>query len=154
MKSKKRVYIAGDHAGFKLKPKLKSFLEKEGHEVIDLGPHKYNAHDDYPDFVIPLAQKVAKDKGSKGIVMAGTGQGELIAMNKVKGIRAALYYGGTLNIIKLSRAHNDSNILSLGARFISEAEARRAIITWLNTKFEKGRHLRRLKKVSKYENKK
>ena len=101
--------------------------------------------------MIPLAKKVAKDRRSRGVVAAGTGQGELIAMNKIKGARAALYYGGTLNIIRLSRRHNDSNILSLGARFITEKEAEKAIGVWLKTKFEGGRHLRRLKKMQKVE---
>jgi ribose 5-phosphate isomerase B len=151
MKSNKKIYLAGDHAGFKLKNKLKPYLGKLGYKVEDLGPHEFKKGDDYPDYVIPLARKVARDKGSKGIVMAGTGQGELIAMNKVKGARAALYYGGNLNIIRLSRGHNDSNILSLGARFVNEKEAKRAIKVWLNTKFDGGRHLRRLKKMQRIE---
>jgi len=145
----KKIYLAGDHAGFKMKKSLIPFLEKLRYNVEDLGPYRSNENDDYPDFVIPLAKAVAKNKSSRGIILAGTGQGELIAANKIKGIRAALYYGPPLRIIKLSRKHNDSNILSLGSRFISEEEAKKAIKLWLKTKFDGGRHLRRLKKIEK-----
>jgi len=149
----KKVYLTGDHAGFKMKKSLIPFLEKLGYTVEDLGPYKSDPKDDYTDFVIPLAKAVAKNKGTKGIIMAGTGQGELIAANKIKGVRAALYYGPPLRIIKLSRQHNDSNILSLGSRFITEAEAKKAIKLWLKTKFDGGRHMRRLKKMQKFEGK-
>src|SRR3989344_6035572 len=113
-----KIYIGGDHAGFFLKEKIKKYLVKKKYEVEDLGPFKYNSNDDYPDFVIPVAKKVAKEKNSRGIVIGGSGQGEAIAANKIKGIIAVVYYGGNENIIKLSRQHNNSNILSLGARFV------------------------------------
>ncbi len=146
----KRIYVGGDHAGFKLKEKLKPFLKKLGYEVIDVGPFQYNPEDDYPDFVIPLAKKVAKDKKSIGISFAGSGQGEAIAMNKIKEIRAALYHGGSTKIVRMARAHNNANILSLGARFVSEREAKRAIKVFLNNGFDGGRHKRRLEKILKY----
>jgi ribose 5-phosphate isomerase B len=150
-KRRMKIYIGGDHAGFFLKEKLKKYSEKSGYEVEDTGPYQYNPDDDYPDFVIPLAKKVARDKNSRGIIIAGSGQGEIIAANKSKGIRAVVYYGGNENIIRLSRQHNNSNILSLGARFVNEKEAERAIDVWLKTKFDGGRHLRRLKKIEKIE---
>ena len=146
----KKIYISGDHAGFKLKEKLKPFLEKKGYVVKDIGPFEYNSKDDYPDFVMPMAKKVAKDKNSKGIIMAGSGQGEVIAANRVKGARAALFYGGNPNILKLSRAHNNSNILSLGARFLTEKEIKNAVSIWLKAPFSNAaRHKRRLKKLEK-----
>ncbi len=144
-----KIYIAGDHAGFYLKKKIKLYLEKLKYKVEDFGPYNYNKKDDYPDFVIPLARKVAKEKEARGIIFAGSGQGEVIAANKIKGIRAALYYGYNISIIKLSRQHNNSNVLCLGVRFLTEKEAKKAIRIWLRTKFQKGRHLRRLKKIEK-----
>lgn len=146
----KKIYLSGDHAGFKLKEKLKSFLNKKGYVIKDLGPFEYNSKDDYPDFVIPMAKKVAKDKNSRGIIIAGSGQGEVIAANRIKGARAALFYGGNPNILKLSRAHNDSNILSLGARFLTEKEIKNAISIWLKAPFSNAiRHKRRLRKLEK-----
>jgi|SRR3989344_1079681 len=143
-----KIYIGGDHAGYQLKEKIKPWLEKQGHEIVDCGPFKIDNNDDYPDFVIPLAKQVSKDKGSMGISLAASGQGEGIAMNRVKGIRAAVYYGKNMNIIKLSREHNNSNILSIGARFVSDSEAKKAINLWLKTKFDPdSRHERRLKKI-------
>ena len=143
-----KIYIAGDHAGFKIKDKLKPWLEGKGHEVIDMGPWELNPGDDYPDFVIPLAKKVSQDKKSRGIVIAGSGQGEVIAANRVKGARAALFYGGSQKILKLSREHNNSNILSLGARFLKEDEIKKAITIWLAAPFSNAaRHKRRLRKA-------
>lgn len=145
-----KIYIAGDHAGFKLKEKLKPWLEQKGNEVIDMGPFKLNPKDDYPDFVIPLAKKVSKDQKSRGIIMAGSGQGEVIAANRVKGARAALFYGGNVKILKLSREHNNSNILSLGARFLKENEIKKAITVWLAAPFSNAvRHKRRLAKADR-----
>ena len=145
----KTVYLSGDHAGFKLKEKLKKFLEKKGFTVKDFGPKKYNKNDDYPDFVIPMARAVKKDRNSRGIIIAGSGMGEAIAVNKIKGIRAALYHGKNLKIVKTTREHNDSNILSLGSRFVKENEAKKAIDIFLKTKFTGGRHRRRLRKISR-----
>lgn len=142
-----KIILASDHAGFKLKEALKKFFEKEKIEYEDLGPNKFKKDDDYPDYIIPAAKKVAKNK-LMGIVIGYSGQGEAIASNKVKGIRAALYYGGNEKIVKLSREHNASNILSLGANFISESKAKKVVKLWLNTKFSNAsRHKRRLRKL-------
>ena len=128
-------------------------MEKHGFKVKDFGPHKYNKADDYPDFVIPLAKKVSKDKKSRGIIIAGSGQGEIIAANRIKGVRATLFYGGNPNILKLSRAHNNSNILSLGARFLNENQNKKAIDIWLKAKFSNAaRHKRRLRKSDGFNN--
>ena len=145
-----KIYITSDHAGFKLKEKLKKYLNSKGYTIKDFGPHKYNKNDDYPDFIIPLAKTVSKNKNkdTKGIILGKSGQGEAIAANKVKGIRAVVYYGGSLNIIKLSRQHNNSNILSLGAGFLSYQEAVKAVSLWLKTPFSNApRHKRRLRKI-------
>ncbi|MBS3085929.1 RpiB/LacA/LacB family sugar-phosphate isomerase [Candidatus Pacearchaeota archaeon] len=143
-----KIYTASDHVGFKLKEKLKKYLDNEGYEIKDFGSHKYNKLDDYPDFVIPLAKALSKDKTFKGVIFGKSGQGEAITANKVKGIRAVVYYGGNLNIIKLSRQHNDSNVLSLGAGFLSYQEAVKAVDLWLKTPFSNAlRHKRRLGKI-------
>ena len=145
----KKIYISGDHVGFKLKKKIKEFLEKKGFEVKDFGPYKYEKRDDYPDFVIPMARALIKDKNIRGVIIAGSGQGEAIATNKIKGIHTALYHGGNTKIVKASRAHDNSNILSFGSRFVTENEAKKAINIFLKTNFEKGRHKRRVDKVDK-----
>ena len=151
---KRVVYIASDHAGFELKNKLIEFLFDLGYKVRDIGPYGYNEDDDYPDFVIPCVIEVSKrsDDNVVGIVIGGSGQGEAIAANKVKGIRAVVYYGGDKKIITLSKEHNDANVLSLGARFISTRKAKNVVKLWLETKFEKeDRHVRRLRKIRRYE---
>lgn len=145
------IYLATDHAGFDLKEKVKKFLENKGHDVKDFGARAFDAEDDYPDFILPAAQAVAKDKGSLGIIFGGSGQGEALAANKVPGARAALFYGGNTEIVKLSRSHNNANILSLGARFVDFELAKKAIKLWLAEKFEKGRHQRRINKISEFE---
>lgn len=142
------IYLASDHAGFELKKTLAEFLEKEGHTVEDIGPHAFDPEDDYPDHVVPLAHNVAQDSGSFGIAIGGSGQGEAVAANRVRGIRAAVYYGGNEDILTLSREHNDANILSLGARFLSPEEAKRAVERWLGTHFsQEERHARRIAKL-------
>lgn len=150
--SKGTVYLASDHAGFALKEKLKYFLARLGYRCEDVGPFTLEPLDDYPDYLIPAAQKVARQKGSFGIVMGGSGQGEGMVANKVRGIRAAVYYGGNLEIVRLSRNHNDANVLALGARFVSEAEAKKAVKLWLETPFSgEVRHKRRLQKITLFE---
>jgi ribose 5-phosphate isomerase B len=145
----KKIVLGTDHAGFELKEEIKKFLIDEGYEVDDIGTHKLDPDDDFPDFIVPAAKKVAVNNG-RGIILGGSGQGEAIAANKINGIRAALYYGKDLDIVKLSRTHNDSNILSLGARFLTKDEAIKAVKIWLETDFNKEeRHVRRLKKISK-----
>jgi len=145
------IYLAGDHAGFRLKGRIIDYFERKGIEFEDLGPLDYDEKDDYPDFVIPLARKIAKSKIGKdfGVVVCGSGQGEAIVANKIKGVRCALYYGGPVRMIKLSKEHNDANVLSLGARFLSEKEAVGAVRIWLKSKFSnEARHKRRLKKIN------
>ncbi|HLD87228.1 MAG TPA: RpiB/LacA/LacB family sugar-phosphate isomerase [Candidatus Nanoarchaeia archaeon] len=145
---KPTIVLGSDHAGFNLKEAVKSHLEGKGLRVKDMGAHSFNEQDDYPDFIIPAAKEVAKYPKSKGIIFGGSGQGEAIAANRIKGIRAALYTGHNLDIVKLSRTHNDSNILSLGARLVSEKEALNAIMLWLSTPFSREeRHVRRIKKL-------
>jgi len=148
---KQKIFLGTDHAGFELKENIKKYLLTHGFEVEDKGAFKFEAHDDYPDFIDAVAKKVAEDsENNKGIIFGGSGQGEAIAANKVKGIRAAVYYGGKIEIVKLSRVHNNANILSLGARFLTEEEAIEAVKTWLETRFtSEPRHLRRIKKIDR-----
>ena len=141
------IHIATDHAGLELKEKIKSYLSKLDYEVIDHGAYEYDALDDYPDFIFPCAKAVSNDLNSKGIILGGSGQGEAMAANRVKGVRAAVFYNGPDEIIKLSRQHNDANILSLGARFMSDQEMYKIIELWLSTDFESGRHKRRIEKL-------
>ena len=141
------IHIATDHAGLELKEKVKSYLSKLDYEGVDHGAYEYDALDDYPDFIFPCAEAVSNDPNSKGIILGGSGQGEAMAANRVKGVRAAVFYNGPDEIIKLSRQHNDANILSLGARFMSDQEMYKIIELWLSTDFESGRHKRRIEKL-------
>jgi len=145
-----KIYIGTDHAGFELKEALLPFLRANGHEVEDFGAHKFEALDDYPDFIRPVAEAVAKDPDARGITIGGSGQGEAMCANRVKGARAAVYYGGPFDIAVLSREHNDANILSIGARFVEEEEAREVIRVWLGTPFSGvEKHARRIEKLDK-----
>lgn len=147
-----KIYIGTDHAGLELKQALVSHLKQAGHDVVDKGAYELDAQDDYPDFIIPTAQAVVQDEGSLGIVIGGSGQGEALAANKVKGARAALYYGGPTDIVTLSRSHNNANILSLGARFLSADEAKQAVDLWLGSAPQlEERHTRRLEKITQFE---
>ncbi len=146
------IYIASDHAGFELKKAIVEYLKVKGLEFADLGPFEFNKEDDYPDWIFPCAQKVAEEAGSKGIILGSSGQGEAIVANKVKGIRAVVFYGGDMEIIRRSRTHNNSQILSLGARYLTLEVAKEAVDLWLNTQFEGGRHERRIKKITELEN--
>ena len=147
-----RIYIAADHAGFHLKRQLIQYLKVKEFEVEDCGAYELNEADDYPDFIIPCAQKVSDDPSSVGIVIGGSGQGEAICANKVKGIRAAIYNGGDAKIIgRLAKEHNNANVLSLGARLISPDDAKKAVTSWLDAEFEGGRHAKRLDKITKFE---
>ena len=142
------IYLGADHAGFALKEELKQYLLGLAMEVEDLGAFELNPTDDYPDFIVPVAKKVAESPDqNRGVVFGGSGQGEAIAANKIKGIRAAVYYGGSLDIVKLSRQHNNANILSLGARFLTKEQAIEVVKIWLETTFEGGRHQRRIEKI-------
>ena len=146
------IHIGSDHAGFDLKNEIIRFLEKKDYEVVDHGAFEFDPEDDYPDFVLPVAIAVAEDKNSRGIILGGSGQGEAMVANRVQGIRATVFYGepeySDESIINLSRQHNDANILSLGARFVTEEEALEAIDMRLETAFsEDDRHLRRINKI-------
>ncbi len=144
-----KIFIASDHAGFELKRFLVERLSLAGHEVRDMGAKSFEPEDDYPDYISQVAKEISREPGTlKGIVIGGSGQGEAICANKFYGVRAALYYGGNMDIVKLSREHNDTNILSLGARFLSPTEALNAVNIWLNTAFSGDeRHKRRLQKL-------
>ena len=142
-----KIHVATDHAGLELKEKVKLYLSDLNYEVIDHGAYEYDALDDYPDFIFPCANAVSNDPESKGIILGGSGQGEAMAANRVKGVRAAVFYNGPDEIIKLSRQHNNANILSLGARFMSDEEMYKIIEVWLSTDFESGRHQRRIEKL-------
>ncbi len=143
------IYISSDHAGFELKEKLKIFLGELGRETKDLGAFSFDAEDDYPDFVLPAARAVADEpEKNRAIVLGGSGQGEAMAANRIKGVRAAVLYRYDEDIIKLSREHNNANVLSLGARFLSEEDAKKAVKLWLETPFsEDERHKRRIAKL-------
>ncbi len=145
----KKVFLASDHAGYELKEALAVFLGEHGYQVEDLGPAGFDANDDYPDTIAPLARAIADDKNAMGIAIGGSGQGEAVVCNRVPGVRAAVYYGGNKDIVKLSREHNDANVLSLGARFISQEEAKDAVQLWLTTDFtNEERHVRRIGKLA------
>ena len=145
-----RVHIGGDHAAFELHQELLTFLAEEGHEVTDHGPFEYDAVDDYPVFVLRAAQAVAADPGSRGIVLGGSGNGEQMAANKVAGIRAALCYNTEL--ARLAREHNDAQVLSMGGRMQSVAEAKEMVRTFLATQFTgEERHQRRIDMVTAFE---
>lgn len=142
-----KIHLATDHAGFEYKESLKGYLLAHGHEVIDHGDTKLDENDDYPDFVTPFAIAVASDVESRGVVFGGSGQGEAMCANRNIGARAVVYYGGTKDILKFSREHNNSNILSFGARFINTQEVYDAVDYWLSVPFsQEERHIRRLSK--------
>ena len=141
------IHLAADHAGFKLKESMKGYLSKKGYSLTNHGAYKYDSSDDYPDFIFPAAKAVAKDGESRGIIFGGSGQGEAMAANRVKGIRAAVYYDGPMEIVKLSRSHNNANILSFGARFITPEKAAEVVDMWLKEPFEGGRHKKRIDKL-------
>ena len=139
----KKVFIASDHAGFNLKKNIIQRFSKI-QKILDLGP-KTNDSVDYPDFAKKLSKKVIFNKGSFGILICGSGMGMAIAANKTKNIRAALCY--SVKNTKLSRLHNNANIITLGERLINKKKAFNLIKVFLSTKFEGGRHLRRVKKI-------
>ena len=145
-----RIHIGSDHAGLELKNELVSYLSLKGYEVKDHGPHEYDALDDYPDFCIPCAQAVVADPGSLGIVLGGSGNGEQIAANKVKGVRAALAWN--IATARLAREHNDANVIGVGGRMHSVEECKAIIEAFITTPFSNDeRHVRRIKKVSSFE---
>jgi RpiB/LacA/LacB family sugar-phosphate isomerase len=144
-----KVAIGSDHAGFSLKERLVRELRARGHEVLDLGTHAAEPPVDYPDFCFPVGERVARGEVDRGIVLGGSGIGEAIAANKVAGVRASVVTSD--ETARLTRLHNDSNVLALGGRTNAEADAVRWLGIWLETPFEGGRHVPRLQKIREYE---
>jgi ribose 5-phosphate isomerase B len=140
------VYFAADHAGFELKQTLLKYVRDElNYTVEDCGAHTYAPDDDYPILIRKAALAVAGDPEAKAIILGGSGEGEAIEANRHSGVRAAVYYGGNPKILSLSREHNNANVLSLGARFLSSEEAQSAVKLWLLTEFSnEERHQRRI----------
>ena len=140
----KKIFISSDHAGFKLKETIKMYLERKKYKYFDLGPENDNSVD-YPDFAHKVAKKVKLNKNNVGILVCGSGTGMNITANKHKNVRAAQCFN--LKSTKLSRLHNDANIITLGSRLISKKNALKFVGVFLNTKFDGGRHLKRVKKI-------
>ena len=140
----KKIFISSDHAGFKLKEDIKSFLKKKKYSIIDLGPNNDNRVD-YPDYAHSVAKKVKINKNNRGILVCGSGMGMNIAANRHKNIRAAQCYN--VKSTKLSRLHNDANIITLGSRLLSKNNAVKCVSIFLSTKFDGGRHTKRINKI-------
>lgn len=145
-----RVYLGSDHAGFELKEHLVAWLTANGHDPVDCGPAVYDAADDYPPYVLRAAERTVADPGSLGIVIGGSGNGEAIAANKVKGVRAALAWNA--DTATLGREHNDANVISIGARMHDQDTATRFVELFLATPYSKEeRHSRRIAMLESYE---
>jgi len=145
-----RVYLGSDHAGFELKQHLVEHLTKSGHDVVDVGPYRYDPEDDYPPFCLAAAAKVVADPGSLGVVIGGSGNGEQIAANKVTGVRAALAWN--IETAQLTRLHNDANVVGIGARMHSAEDATAIVDAFLETKFSgEERHARRIEILADFE---
>lgn len=144
-----KITIGADHRGFKLKEKIKAFLKAKGFSVKDAGAFSEESCD-YPKIAFKVGKDVVGSQNRKGILICASGIGDSIAANKVKGVRAALCYN--IKAARLSRRHNDANVLVLGSVFVKEKSAKKIIEVWLKTEFEAGRHLRRLNQIRSYEN--
>jgi ribose 5-phosphate isomerase B len=145
-----RVYLGSDHAGFELKARLLEHLAALGHEAIDCGAHIFDADDDYPPPCITAGARTVADPGSLAVVIGGSGNGEQIAANKVTGVRAALVWSD--ETARLAREHNDANVISIGARNHSDADALRFVEIFVATHFSQGeRHQRRIAMLTEYE---
>lgn len=146
------IYLATDHGGFELKEKIKNWLKEWGFEFEDCGAFEYNPSDDYPDFIHKAAMRISENpERDKAIILGASGQGEAMVANRYKNVRASVYYGWPEEIIRLSREHNDANVLALGASFLEDQQAKDAIRLWLETPFSHDeRHLRRIKKIDQY----
>jgi len=144
-----KIYLATDHAGFEMKEGIKEALLQDGFEVEDCGAHAYVESDDYPDFIAVAARAVSNDaNNSRAIILGGSGQGEAMLANKFARVRAVAFYGSQGEIVTLSREHNDANVISIGARFVTTEEAKRIVKVWLHTEFSQDeRHVRRLAKI-------
>lgn len=145
-----KIVIGSDHGGFRLKEKLKAFLEKKGFRIEDVGCFNQESCD-YPEYAYTVAKRISEGEFKRGILICKSGIGNSIAANKVKGIRAALCYN--LQAVRLSRRHNDANLLVLGSLFVNGPLAKRMAGIWLKTEFEGGRHQRRLDKIKDIEDK-
>ena len=146
-----KIHLGCDHAGFELKEKVAQHLKSKGHEVIDHGAKTYDALDDYPVFCFLAAKGAAQDPNSLAIVMGGSGNGEQIAANKIKGVRAALAW--SVETAKLAREHNNANVIGIGVRMHSESESLAIVDAFINTNFSNDeRHMRRINQLSEYEN--
>ncbi len=139
-----KIILASDHAGFDLKNKVKDFLIGEKFDVEDMGAHTLVNDDNYPEIMIPVAMKLLSDDNAKAIIFGKSGQGEAMICNRFPGVRAAVYYGGNTEILRLSREHNNANVLSIGAHFVNEEEAKEAVKIWISTQFSNDeRHIKR-----------
>jgi ribose 5-phosphate isomerase B len=143
-----RVALGADHAGFPLKEDLKDYLRELGHQVLDMGTDSTEPND-YPRFAAAAARAVVTGEADRAVVLGGSGQGEQIAANKVDGVRAALCHD--LYVARLSREHNDANVLAMGARVVAPAYAREIVRVWLDTPFEGGRHVARVDQIGRIE---
>lgn len=160
-----RIYLATDHAGFALKEKVHTYLIDKGYEVEDCGAYEFDEGDDYPDFIGKAAEKVSENPSERAIIFGGSGQGEAMAANKFPNVRAAVFYGplkavtpidvagnkstDPFEILRLTREHNDANVLSLGARFVTDEDVFKALDVFLETSFSQAeRHKRRIEKMT------
>ena len=143
-----RVSMGSDHAGYRLKEELKTYLQSEGHEVLDVGTDSEKTVD-YPDFCAAAARAVIDGRADRAIVLGGSGQGEQLAANKVRGTRAALC--NDLHLAQLSRRHNDANVLAMGGRIVATELAKEIVKLWLATPFDGGRHAKRLEQIAEIE---
>jgi len=144
-----KIALGTDHAGYEYKQRIKHYLTEQGHEVEDFGTHS-DEPCDYPDFIYPAADAVAQGNCDRAIVLGGSGNGETIVANKVRGIRCAVCWNEEL--ARLSRAHNDANVISIGARTVSAEMALKMVAVWLATPFDGGRHAERIRKIAELEN--
>jgi ribose 5-phosphate isomerase B len=140
-----RVYVGADHAGFDLKQKLVAELKRLGYDPVDVGPATLDPQDDYPDYAKPVARAVSQGKAPLGVLTCGTGLGMSYAANRFRGVRAAVVWSP--EVAELARRHNDANVLVLPARCVSEDDALEMLRRWLATRFEGGRHGRRVEKI-------
>lgn len=161
-----KIALATDHTGFEQLKDLKEYIESLGHACEDFGPTSLNISDDYPDYIFKAAQAVASGEYERGVILGGSGQGEAMAANRLKGVRCAVFYGPAVvgriidangrvssspyEIVRLSREHNNSNMISLAARFVSLTDMKQVIKLWLDTPFtEQPRHVRRIDKLDR-----
>ena len=163
-----RIALSTDHAGYKALIELREYLHAHGHETVDFGPTSLDPDDDYPDFIFPAAKAVAGKDCEVGIIFGGSGQGEAMAANRIKGVRCTVFYGPVtperpidvegntsedpFEILKLSRRHNHANMLSLAGRFLTKAQINHAVLAWLYTPYsEDERHVRRVQKLDTFD---